>query len=144
TFTGNEIGALLTDYVLSAQQQRGALTPDHYVVKTLVTTELIRRIADRYGVKTYGNLQVGFKWIAQAIDEVGPERFVLAAEESHGYQAGTYARDKDAGVAAMLLAELAAQCKAQGQTLHQRLNQLFVQHGAHAERTVSLSFPGSE
>ncbi len=144
TFTGNQIGALLADYVLSARQKQGKLSPDNYVVKTLVTTELIRRIADSYGVKTYGNLQVGFKWIAQVIDQVGPEGFVLGTEESHGYQVGTYARDKDAGVAALLLAELAAQCKAQGITLHQKLDQLFARHGAHAERTVSVSFPGSE
>src|SRR5690606_2649611 len=144
TFTGNQIGALLTDYVLSARQAQGTLSPDHYVVKTLVTSELIRRIADSYGVKTYGNLQVGFKWIAQVIDEVGPEGFVLGTEESHGFQVGTYARDKDAGVAALLLAELAAQCKSQGITLHQKLDELFARHGAHAERTVSVSFPGSE
>ena len=75
-----------------------------------------RRIADGYGVQTYGNLQVGFKYIGGTIDEKGPERFVFGTEESHGYLAGTYARDKDAAVAAMLLAELAAQTKAAGQS----------------------------
>ncbi len=144
TFTGNQIGALLTDFVLRSRQQAGTLTPEHYVVKTLVTTELIRRIADSYGAKTYGNLLVGFKWIAQVIDQVGPERFVLGTEESHGYQVGSYARDKDGAVAALLLAELALTCKQSGQTLHEKLDELFVKHGAHAERTVSVSFPGSE
>ncbi len=144
TFTGNQIGALLADFVLSAKQQAGKLTPQHYVVKTLVTTELIRRIADSYGATTYGNLLVGFKWIAQVIDQVGPEKFVLGTEESHGFQVGTYARDKDGAVAALLLAELAVTCKANGQTLQEKLNELFERHGAHAERTVSVSFPGSE
>jgi phosphomannomutase len=114
------------------------------VVKTLVTTEMIRRIADSYGVKTYGNLQVGFKWIAGVVDEVGPEHFLLGTEESHGFMVGTYVRDKDATVAAMLVAELAARAKAAGQTLHQKLDALFWQHGCHAERTVSKTMPGSE
>ena len=108
TMTGNQIGALLTEYLLDRWKKAGRLTPEHYVVKTLVTTELIRRIADAYGVTTYGNLQVGFKYIGGTIDEVGPDKFVFGTEESHGYLAGTYARDKDAAVAAMLLAELAA------------------------------------
>ena len=69
---------------------------------------MVRRIADAYGVQTYGNLQVGFKYIGGTIDECGPENFVFGSEESHGYLVGTYARDKDAAVAAMLLAELAA------------------------------------
>ena len=97
-----------------ARKKAGTLTPQHYVVKTLVTTEMVRRIADQYGVQTHGNLQVGFKWIGKDIDESGPEKFVFGCEESHGYLVGTHVRDKDAAVAAMLLAELAAACKAQG------------------------------
>jgi len=143
-FTGNQIGALLAEYVLGGRKASGTLSSDHYVVKTLVTSEMIRRIADSYGVKTYGNLLVGFKWIAQTIDEVGPERFVLGCEESHGFLVGTHVRDKDAAVAAMLMAELAAQCKAAGQTLSEKLDALFLQHGCHAERTVSKTMPGSE
>ena len=143
-FTGNQIGALLADFVLSCRKEAKTLSPEHYVVKTLVTTELTRRVADSYGAKTYGNLLVGFKWIAQVIDQVGPEKFVLGTEESHGFQVGVYARDKDGAVAAMLLAELAVKCKAAGQTLHEKLDELFIKHGAHAERTVSVSFPGSE
>ena len=104
----------------------------------------MRRIADSYGVKTYGNLLVGFKWIAQTIDAEGPERFVFGCEESHGFLAGTHVRDKDAAVAAMLAAELAAQCKAAGQTLSEKLDALFWQHGCHAERTISKTMPGSE
>lgn len=144
TFTGNQIGALLTEYLLEGRKYAGNLSPRDYVVKTLVTTEMIRRIADSYGVQTYGDLQVGFKWIGGVMDEVGPEHFLLGAEESHGFLVGSYARDKDAAVAALLVAELAARAKAGGQTLHQKLDALFWQHGCHAERTVSKTMPGSE
>lgn len=144
TFTGNQIGALLADFILDRRRQAGTLTSEHYVVKTLVTTELIRRIADSYGVTTHGNLLVGFKWIAGLIDELGPDKFVLGTEESHGYQAGTYTRDKDGAVASMLLAELAAAMKSEGKSLHEKLDDLFWQHGCHAEKTVSATMPGSE
>ena len=144
TFTGNQIGALLADYLLAARRQAGTLSPAHYVVKTLVTTELVRRIADAYGVRTLGNLQVGFKYIGQTMDAAGPDLFVFGCEESHGYLVGQYARDKDAVVAAMLLAELAAVVKSQGQTLHERLDALYRRHGYHAERQTSLTMPGSE
>jgi phosphoglucomutase/phosphomannomutase len=95
-------------------------------------------------VRTIDNLLVGFKWIAGAIDDNGPEWFVYGTEESHGFMAGTHNRDKDGGVAAMLLCELAAKLKAKGQTLHEKLDSLFWQHGVHAERTVSVQMPGSE
>jgi phosphoglucomutase/phosphomannomutase len=144
TFTGNQIGALLCDYVLETRAAVGRLTPDHFVVQTLVTSQMIRRIAQSYHVRCIGDLHVGFKWIAGAIDEFGPEHFVFGAEESHGYLVGTYARDKDAAVAAMLLCELAARLKAIGKTLHEKLDALFWQHGGHAERTVSVEMPGSE
>ena len=140
-FNGNQIGALLVDHVLATR--RAQLTPQHYVVKTIVTSELVRRIADQYGVKTYGDLLVGFKWIAGQIDEAGPTGFLFGAEESHGYLAGTHVRDKDAAVAALLLAELAAATKAAGQTLAQKLDSLYWQFGCHAEKTVSASMPGS-
>jgi phosphoglucomutase len=144
TFTGNQIAALLTEFVLAGWKKSGLLTPDHYVVKTLVTTEMIRRIGESYNVKTFGDLQVGFKWIGMTIDEFGPERFVLGCEESHGYLVGAHVRDKDAAVAAMLLSELAAQVKAAGQTLHEKLDALFWQYGYHAERQLSLTMPGSQ
>lgn len=144
TLTGNQIGALLTDFVLESHRRHGGLSADNYIVKTLVTTEMIRRIADSYGVKTVGDLQVGFKYIGGAIDEHGPARFVFGTEESHGYLAGTYARDKDANVAALLLAELAAACKASGKTLFDKLDALFWQHGCHVEMQISNTMPGSE
>ncbi|MDZ4783230.1 MAG: phospho-sugar mutase [Planctomycetia bacterium] len=143
TFTGNQIGVLLVDYLLENRKRGGGLTPQHYIVKTLVTSEMIRRIADSYGVRTVGDLQVGFKWIGGVIDEQGPERFLFGAEESHGYLTGTYARDKDAAVGALLLAELAAKVKAAGQTLHEKLDSLFWQHGCHQEGAFNLTMPGA-
>jgi phosphoglucomutase/phosphomannomutase len=144
TLTGNQIGALLTDYVLEKKAKSAGLSAEHYVVKTLVTTEMIARIAESYGVTCEGNLHVGFKWIAGLMDAKGPRYFVFGAEESHGYQVGTYTRDKDAAVASMLLAELAAHVKAQGKSLCEKLDDLYWQHGCHAERTVSVTMPGSE
>ncbi len=144
TITGNQIGALLADYLLGTRQAAGTLTPEHYVVKTLVTSELIRRVADNYGVRTEGNLLVGFKWIGGKIDECGPDEFVFGAEESYGFLVGQYARDKDGAVAAMLLAELAARLKAEGRTLVEQLDALFAQYGCHAERTISIQMPGEK
>jgi phosphoglucomutase/phosphomannomutase len=144
TFNGNQIGALLADYILEQRRAAGTLSPDHYVVKTLVTTEMIRRIADSYDVKTYGDLQVGFKWIAGVVDQQGPERFVFGTEESHGYVVGQYTRDKDGAVASMLMAELAALCKSRRQSLHEKLDALYWQHGYHAEQLMTQQMPGSE
>jgi phosphoglucomutase/phosphomannomutase len=144
TLSGNQIGVLLIDYVLERRKAAGSLTPVDYVVKTLVTTDMIVRIADSYGMRTIGDLHVGFKFIGRTIDEQGPAGFLIGAEESHGYLVGTHARDKDANVAAMLLAELAARCKSEGMTLHERLDALFWQHGCHVERLLNQSLPGSE
>ena len=144
TFTGNQIGVLLAEWVLQQRQAAGTLSPDHYLVKTLVTTEMIRRVGDAYGVKTYGDLLVGFKWIGGLMDEQGPERFVLGLEESHGYLVRQYARDKDGAVAAMLLSELAAAVKAEGQSLHEKLDALYWQYGYHVEKLVNQTMPGSE
>ncbi|MFO0916179.1 MAG: phospho-sugar mutase [Pirellulales bacterium] len=144
TFTGNQIAVLLADYVLDQRRRRGELSPDHYLVKTLVTTEMLRRIGDSYGVRTIGDLLVGFKYIGGTMDEQGPGKFVLGAEESHGYLVGSYARDKDGAVAAMLLSELAAQCRSQRKSLHDKLAALYWQHGYHAERLVNLTMQGSQ
>ncbi len=142
TLTGNQIGALLTDSVLAARKAAGTLSPRQYVVKTLVTTELTRRIADAYGVQTCGNLLVGFKYIGGEIELRGPEHFLFGTEEAHGYLAGDHVRDKDGAVAALLLAELAGRLKAQGKTLHQRLDELFVRYGCHTEDQVNVYMPG--
>jgi phosphoglucomutase/phosphomannomutase len=144
TFNGNQIGVLMGDYILEQRQGAGSLTPEHYVVTTLVSTGMLRRIADSYNVKTFDNNQVGFKWIAGVVDEQGPDKYVFGTEESHGYAVGEYARDKDGAVAAMYMAELAAKLKADGQTLHDKLDSLYWQHGYHAERQVSIFMEGAE
>ncbi|EAQ78374.1 phospho-sugar mutase [Blastopirellula marina] len=144
TFTGNQIAALLCDFVLSKKKAGVGVEADNYVVKTLVTTEMVRRIADSYGVKTFGNLQVGFKYIGGTMDEEGPDNFLFGCEESHGYLVGQYARDKDAAVASMLLCELAADCKANGQSLHEKLESLWWQYGYHAEHLLNQKMEGSE
>ncbi|HEY6562951.1 MAG TPA: phospho-sugar mutase, partial [Pirellulaceae bacterium] len=143
TLNGNQIAALLADYVLSQRRAAGSLSPSHFVVKTLVTTELVRRIADHYGVRTVGDLHVGFKWIGGAMDEYGPDKFVFGAEESHGYLVGQYARDKDGAVAAMLLAEAAASLRSVGKSLHQHLEALYARFGYFEEQLVNRQMPGS-
>jgi phosphoglucomutase/phosphomannomutase len=148
--TGNQIAALLAHFVITqrvaaakpAEQPAPGKEGRPFIVKTLVTTELITRIADAHGLVTWGDLPVGFKWIAEVIDQHGPDRFLFGAEESHGYLAGTYARDKDAAVAALLLAELAAELKASQRSVLGHLNELYRTYGFHIERTVSKSRPG--
>jgi phosphoglucomutase/phosphomannomutase len=144
TISGNALCGLLTHFVLESRRAAGTLSPQHFVATTLVTTGLVRRIAEDFGVRCVGDLLVGFKWIAAAIDREGREVFVCGCEESHGFQAGSYARDKDAAVAVLLLAELAAACKARGETLHQQLDRLYLRYGCHGERTISIALPGSQ
>lgn len=141
--TGNQIGVLLADYLLRRRRARGDLTPEHYLVKTLVTTDMVRRVADHHGVKTIGDVLTGFKWIGGVVDDLGPEKFLFGYEEAHGYMVGDYVRDKDAAVAAMLLAELAAELKAGNRTLHQELVRLHRLVGYHQERTIARTLPGS-
>ena len=143
TFTGNQLAALLVDWVLSSRKRLGTLSASDHVITTLVTTGLVRRITEAYRATTVDTLQVGFKWIGQAIDQTGPEHFVFGCEESHGYLAGTHVRDKDASVAALLLAELTATLHAQGKTLHEQLDAIFCTHGCHLERQVAITLPGA-
>ena len=143
TFTGNQLGALLADWVLSSRSAHGTGQPTDTVVTTLVTSGLIRRIGDAHQVRVIDSLQVGFKWIGRTIDDIGPEHFVFGCEESHGYLAGTHVRDKDASVAALLLSEQAASLKAAGKTLHEKLDGLFCAHGCHLERQVAITLPGA-
>lgn len=143
TFTGNQLGALLAEWVLETKRRQNVLQPTDTIVTTLVTSGLVRHIGEKYGLSVIDGLQVGFKWIGRTIDDIGPEHFVFGCEESHGYLAGTHVRDKDASVAALLLAELAAELKAQGRTLHQKLDDLFCIHGCHLERQVAIKLPGA-
>lgn len=144
TLNGNQLGALLTDFVLSKRKQIGDLPANGYVIKTLVTTELIRKIAESYGVRCEGNIHVGFKWIAGLMDECGPDDFLFGTEESHGYLIGQYARDKDGAVACLLMAQLAADLKDRGLTLHQRLAELLQEHGVYMEDLINVQMEGSE
>jgi phosphomannomutase len=143
TFTGNQLAALLVDWVLASRRRLGTLVATDHVITTLVTTGLVRRITEAYRATALDTLQVGFKWIGQAIDQTGPEHFAFGCEESHGYLAGTHVRDKDASVAALLLAELAAALKAEGRTLHEQLDTIFCAHGCHLERQVAITLPGA-
>jgi phosphoglucomutase/phosphomannomutase len=144
TFTGNQIGVLIGELLLRRLNASGRLTPEHYVIKTLVTGDMICRVAEVFGARAYGDVLTGFKWIGSKIDEVGPAKFVFGFEEAHGYLAGAYIRDKDGAVAAMLLAELAAECKAQGLTLHEHLDRLFLKYGCHLEKTINITMPGAD
>lgn len=144
TFNGNEIGAILAEYILSKRAAAGTLTPKSFIIKTLVTTELTRRIADSYNVRCEGELLVGFKHIAHVMDQEGAEDFVYGTEESHGYLVGQYCRDKDGAVACMLMCELAAQLKADGKSMHDYLCDLHRKHGYHRETLINLFMEGSE
>ena len=144
TFNGNEIGAILTQYVLSKRAQANTLTPGCYIVKTLVTTELTRRIAESFGVRCVGDLLVGFKYIAEVIDREGPDQFAFGTEESHGYLIGQYCRDKDGAVACMLMSELAAELKHKRVSMHDYLSALHREHGYHREMLINLFMEGSE
>ncbi|MFN9914073.1 MAG: phospho-sugar mutase, partial [Pirellulaceae bacterium] len=144
TLNGNQLGAVLAEFVLRKLKESGQLTPEHFVIKTLVTTELIRRIAESYGVRCAGNIHVGFKWIAGLTDELGADHFAFGTEDSHGYVVGTYARDKDGAVACLLMSQLAAELKVRGLSLHEYLDQLFLQHGCHQEDLLNVQMEGSE
>ncbi|MDA0970030.1 MAG: phospho-sugar mutase [Planctomycetota bacterium] len=143
TFTGNQLGALLADWTLTTRARSGKAAATDRVITTIVTSGLVRRVAEHHGIRAIDNLLVGFKWIGQRIDAIGPEHFAFGCEESHGYLAGTHVRDKDAAVAALLLAEMVASLKAEGRSLHQHLDGLFAAHGCHLERQVSIALPGA-
>ncbi len=145
--TGNEVGAMLTEYILSTKKKEGTLPKNPIVVKTIVTSELIRSIADKYNTET-ADLLTGFKYIGELItqlEEKGEaERYILGMEESYGYLAGTYARDKDGVVAAMLIAEMAAHYKKQGKTLADVMNEIYAEHGIYLNTLLNFAFEGAE
>ncbi|MCY2968071.1 MAG: phospho-sugar mutase [Planctomycetota bacterium] len=144
TISGNRIGVLLVDYVLRKRKAVGTLGKGNFVVETMVTTPLITAIANTYKVRVYNDLLVGFKYIAQVVDREGAERFLLGCEESLGYLAGGYARDKDASIAALYLCECAAELKRQGKTLLDRLDELFIEYGYHTESQRSETAKGAQ
>jgi phosphoglucomutase/phosphomannomutase len=143
TLAGNQLCALLCEQAIAGRKARGALRPGDYIVTTLVTSGLVRRVAEAHGLAVDDTELVGFKWICSAIDRLGPAGFVFGTEESHGYLAGTHVRDKDASVASLLMAEQAAALKAAGRTPHEKLDELFLRHGCHQERQISIMLPGA-
>jgi phosphoglucomutase/phosphomannomutase len=140
--TGNQVGALLTDYLLRKRKAAGSLSPEDYVVETLVTTPLVRAVAKGYGADAVYELLVGFKFIAQTMEERGTNHFVFGTEESIGFLAGDYCRDKDGAIAALFILELAAELKAEGRTLLDQLDDLYQQHGYHCEGQKSIYCEG--
>ena len=139
---GNRTGMLLADYVLRQRRAAGSLTPQHFVASTLVSSPMIEPIARSYGVRCIRNLLTGFKYIGDVMDREGAEQFAFGFEESIGFLAGTYARDKDATIAALYLLELAAELKATGKTLLNRLDELFVEHGYFCDGQHSKTCAG--
>ena len=142
-FTGNQLCGLLCGQAIAGRAARGQARPGDYVVTTLVTSGLVRRLAESRGLIVDDTQLVGFKWICSAIDEHGPEHFVFGAEESHGYLAGTHVRDKDAAVAALLMTELTGRLKAAGRTPHEELDALYAAYGCHQERQINVMLPGA-
>ena len=144
--TGNEVGALLVDYVLSGRKANGTLPQNPVAVKTIVTTELAAKIAAKYGCEMR-DVFTGFKYIGEQIallEKAGQEdRFVFGFEESYGYMAGGYVRDKDAVIASMLICEMAAFYKEQGKTLLDVIKSLYEEHGMVYCLQKSFTFEGA-
>lgn len=143
--SGNQSAVLATDFALKQLKEHNKLTPQHYIVKTIVTTDMLDALAKHYGIKVYGNLLIGFKYIGELIrlKEKTDEEFVIGAEESFGLLKGTYARDKDAATGALPLAEYAADLKKSGKTLYDRLLELYEKHGLYMETLDTMICPGA-
>lgn len=145
-FTGNEVGVLLTHYVLSCRKNQGTLCENPVVVKTIVTTPMIDAIAKDFGCEVHTVL-TGFKYIGEQIllleRKKEENRFVFGFEESYGYLAGTYVRDKDAVVASMLICEMVAYYKKQNKSLFDVLRYLYSKYGYYEAKSVSFTFEGS-
>ena len=141
---GNQTGCLLLEYILRKKKENNTLPKNGAVVKTIVTSELVRRIANDYDVITLDVL-TGFKFIGEKIKEFegsGEYSFVFGLEESFGYLKGTYARDKDAVVAAMLICEVAADYKQRGMTLYDGLMKLYEKYGFCSQKLETLTLKG--
>lgn len=146
TLTGNQTGCLLLEYILSALKETGKLPDNGFVVKTIVTTELSKVIAKYYNVELVEVL-TGFKFIGEQImmrDEQGDQKYLFGFEESYGYLAGTDVRDKDAVVASMLIAEMAAYYKAKGISLYDALLNLFSKYGYFIEGISTFTLEGKD
>ena len=142
---GNQIGALLCHYMLQQKRDRDDLPPRGLVAKTIVTTDLTGLIARAFGVEVVDNLLVGFKYIGEVIEKhASNAEFIFGAEESHGYLAGSFVRDKDAAAAAVLLSACAARLKARGRTLRDYLDDIYREYGYFREIQKSAVREGAE
>ncbi len=145
TITGNQMGALLLDYVIREKRAKGLLTKSDYAVKSIVSTSLASAIAVRQGVRLYDVL-TGFKYIGEVIygyeKENKPGNFLMGFEESYGYLFGSYARDKDAVGATMMIVEMTAYYRAKGLTLSDALEQLYAEYGNYREGMIDIYMEG--
>lgn len=144
TITGNQMGALLMDYIITAYQETDTMPKNPYAVKSIVTSELAAKICHANGVLMH-NVLTGFKFIGEVIknyEKTGDGSFLFGFEESYGYLKGTYARDKDAVVASMLICEMTAFYKAKGMTLSDALNALWKKYGFCFETNVEIYMEG--
>ncbi|OXS55937.1 phosphoglucomutase [Cohnella sp. CIP 111063] len=144
--TGNQSGALMVHYLLSNLKAKGKLPGNGAVIKTIVTSQMGADIAASYGCKVFSTL-TGFKYIGELMTQFekdGSHEFLFGYEESYGYLTGTYARDKDAVVASLLISEAAAYYKSQGKTLYDVLLELYAQYGTYLEKLESRTLKGKD
>lgn len=144
--TGNEVGAMLTQYLLSVMKEAGTLPEKPLIIKSFVTTDLVAAIAESFGAEV-ANTLTGFKYIGEMVTELEQKgeqsRFICGMEESYGYLAGTHARDKDAVVASLLICEMAAYYKAQGKSLYTVMQDIYAQYGMYLSSLLNFGFEGA-
>ncbi len=138
---GNQTASILTYYILTRWDELGKLTGKEFIVKTIVTSDLLIKIADKFNVKTYDVL-TGFKYIADKILNKPEEQFICGGEESYGFLVGDFVRDKDAIITCFMLAEATAWAAEQGRTLYQILKEIYMEFGVYREKLVSLTKKG--
>ena len=144
TLSGNQVGVLLIDYIITARRLTNTMPAHPAVLKSLVTTEMARSVAEKNGVDCFDTF-TGFKFLAEKIKEferTGSHEYLFAYEESYGYLAGDYARDKDAVTASMLIAEMAAYYRTKGMTLYDAMETMYEKYGYYCEQTISITMPG--
>ena len=142
--SGNQTGVLLSDYLYGAMKRSGKLPANPVMLKTIVTTEMARKVAEAHGVTCYDTF-TGFKFMAEKknqLESAGAGKVVFSYEESYGYMLGDYVRDKDAVTASLLLTEMAAWYATQGMTLYDALDVLYQKYGWYGEKTHNLVMPG--
>ncbi len=142
--SGNQTGVLLLDYLIGAMKRSGKLPEKPVALKTIVTTEMARKVAEVNGLACYDTF-TGFKFLAQKKDQMeesGQGKVIFSYEESYGYMLGDYVRDKDAVTASLMLTEMAAWYAGQGMTLYDALQALFAKYGHYGEKTLNLVMPG--